>query len=886
MGLLLKRAGRFVKRPLFMLLGVCLAVVARAEDPWADAVLDAHQIDPNTGFTDIAKTTGVPVGASLSAPSNSSVASLGTTGSYVVLKFNTPVTDDPLNPMGLDCIVFGNAFWIGGDPTNKFCEPALIEISDDVNNNGLADDPWYVIPGSRDFAQSTVPAGLANPVQPLAGAVLNPNGNSSEFDWGYAELTPTKKQYLDNYLRPDDPLAVGLTPGSGGGDAFDIAWARDGGGAPANLTQFRFLRLWSFVTGSLGAAGNITPEIDTASDVAPLVDTDGDGILDDYETRVAGTDPARAESTVLPLEIPAEDGGSPAGTLLGSATLPGKVTLWLYSAGTRSGVRSYNLHVDLAVTGDPGASIPGRVKSGALRLIASSEADFSATQIAPAQVAIAYDASEITGLDEGALSPWRFDSGAYTQDGIDTVQVDSANNTVNFQTRYPGTFVLASVAGSGDDDAAAPAGPVNIAPVAPGGSAPGPVWFKTSPILDTNGAVLGDGTPVTIGIVGGELLSHDASFAGGHQTATQNGVATFLVRISDEVDPAPLNITVYADAAQQNPIGNAAFSLPLVTPPQVPLAGGLWLALLLPLLGLRARKSQARSRRDGFTLVELLVVIAIIAVLAAILLPALSRARAEARSVQCVNNLRQLYLANVMYAAEHDGCYVPAAPDFFDFTLPGADPEDYGGRVRWHGARETPNGNSSFDPKKGPLAEYLIDGRVKECPEFSEFRRQGQVANAFESGAGGYGYNMAYIGSRLALSDDLIAAVARGQKDVRVADPGHTIMFADAAIPQNGYIVEYSFLEPPFQVSPEHPHGLPGEQNIAAPSMHFRHFGKANVIWADGHVSVERWAWAPERNVYNGINAAWAVGWFGPRSNYYFDAGPKDIYANTALASN
>jgi prepilin-type N-terminal cleavage/methylation domain-containing protein/prepilin-type processing-associated H-X9-DG protein len=62
----------------------------------------------------------------------------------------------------------------------------------------------------------------------------------------------------------------------------------------------------------------------------------------------------------------------------------------------------------------------------------------------------------------------------------------------------------------------------------------------------------------------------------------------------------------------------------------------------------------ARFRKIGFTLVELLVVIAIIAVLVALLLPALSGSKRKAHDIQCVNNLRQLALAGALYSNDFD----------------------------------------------------------------------------------------------------------------------------------------------------------------------------------------------------------------------------------------
>lgn len=66
------------------------------------------------------------------------------------------------------------------------------------------------------------------------------------------------------------------------------------------------------------------------------------------------------------------------------------------------------------------------------------------------------------------------------------------------------------------------------------------------------------------------------------------------------------------------------------------------------------------SRCVGFTLVELLVLVAIISVLASMLLPAAATVLTRANSVRCQNNLRQLQTANIAYAGDWEGCFVPS----------------------------------------------------------------------------------------------------------------------------------------------------------------------------------------------------------------------------------
>jgi prepilin-type processing-associated H-X9-DG protein len=270
---------------------------------------------------------------------------------------------------------------------------------------------------------------------------------------------------------------------------------------------------------------------------------------------------------------------------------------------------------------------------------------------------------------------------------------------------------------------------------------------------------------------------------------------------------------------------------------------------------------RGRPRRAAFTLVELLVVISSIAVLLALLMPALAAARSQAHGLVCRSNVRQLVLANIGYATEHDDFYVPAARDLGDGP----------GRHRWHGVRKTLS--EPFDASKGPLAGYLADGQAKECPVRVDFVRSEDWSANFEQGCGGYGYNMAYLGSRLwdaALSGSQAfqQAYTRTTRATEVANPGQTLMFADAAMANNGTsLIEYSFAEPPFAVFGGH---VMTDFRMA-PSIHFRHGDVANAGWADGHAGAQPMADLDVTNIYGVGTKAMGLGWFEPADNTLFD---------------
>lgn len=264
----------------------------------------------------------------------------------------------------------------------------------------------------------------------------------------------------------------------------------------------------------------------------------------------------------------------------------------------------------------------------------------------------------------------------------------------------------------------------------------------------------------------------------------------------------------------------------------------------------------------AFTLLETLIAISLIATLLSMLLPALSGAKESAREILCAANLRQLQLANELYAGEHTDAYLPGAEGIQTTNL-----------LRWHGGRTQVG--ESFRAEFGPITSYLENSststRLRVCPTFAPtLDALADSGAGFERAGGGYGYNNAFVGvvrARSASGAWIVQRDDQGSRRSRFTRPNQTIAFADAAFADASGVnnlIEYSFAEPNFW--PDFPGFRPN------PSIHFRHAHGANVVWLDGHVSRETRtrSWA---GFGFGADAEQAgLGWFGDRdTNELFD---------------
>lgn len=225
----------------------------------------------------------------------------------------------------------------------------------------------------------------------------------------------------------------------------------------------------------------------------------------------------------------------------------------------------------------------------------------------------------------------------------------------------------------------------------------------------------------------------------------------------------------------------------------------------------------ARCGETGFTLIELLVVISIIALLIGLLLPALGAGLETARTAVCLSQQRQMAIAVSVYVGDYEGQFPIATEQVMNGSVSESRAWDFTTVKDW-----TAGGKTTIRP--GIIWQDLeTPADIHQCPSFDG------PANWGQDPATGYNYNTDYLGTFAWQWDSVTGSMQRVEPAfmVDVGSPNETAMFGDG---------QYSAGANKFMRGPEIGRD-PGFTGRYAGTQGFRHAGRTNIAWVDGHAS-------------------------------------------------